>query len=311
MSFINRVCDKVFVINLEKDKDRLQTFDEQMKKNHISYDRFDAILGSKVLRDERLSEYCNTFCTDAMKGCALSHRSIWEIMIEKGYENIIIFEDDIIVPETFDRDFSNVWNFLPKDYDIVYLGYPFGMNEEDNIAHQLYTKIHGHVPEELNEYTLKIRGSVGAYGYMLSLKGAKHFCEKPIQFHVDAQIMYWIREYNYTSYAITPQLVNTTVETSNISDTYPILLNSALKQVKINDTIDLKWVMNENFMKLGIFNISPLLCVILLILLFVPTWVFVIVYLWLLIELLASFDLKNTFRYSFFISLIYLFKCYK
>ena len=56
MSFINRVCDKVFVVNLEKDKERLQTFDTQMKKHNISYERFDAVLGSKVLRDERLTE---------------------------------------------------------------------------------------------------------------------------------------------------------------------------------------------------------------------------------------------------------------
>lgn len=311
MSFINRTCDKVFVINLEKDKERLHAFDEQMKKNSITYDRFDAVLGSKVLRDERLSEYCNTFCTDAMKGCALSHRSIWEIMIEKGYENVMVFEDDITVPETFDRDFRNVWNFLPKDYDIVYLGYPFGMNNDDNFVHKLYNKIHGHTPEELNEYTFKIKGTVGTYGYIISLKGAKHFCERPIHFHVDAQIMHWIREYNYTSYAINPKLVDTSVEDSNIADTYPVLLNSALKKVKINETIDLKWMINENFLKIGMFNINALLCIILLVASFLPAELFLFIYIWLLIELLVSFDLKNTFRYSFFISLIYLFKCYK
>lgn len=311
MSFINRVCDKVFVINLDKDKERLQSFDEQMKKNHIAYERYEAVLGSKVLRDERLSEYCNTFCTDGMKGCALSHRSVWELMIEKGYENVIIFEDDSIVSETFDRDFRNVWNFLPKDYDIVYLGYPLGVNKDTSIINNLYTKIHGHIPEEINEYAVKIKGSVGAYGYMLSLKGAKHFCERPIQWHVDTQIMYWIREYNYISYAITPELVNTSVETSNIADTYPVLLNSVLKKIKMNTIFDLKWILNENFLKIGMFNINPLLCIIVLISLFSPIKVFVLLYTWLFIELLVSFDLKNTFRYFFFISLIYLYKCYK
>ena len=37
MSFINRICDKVYVINLEKEKERLQAFDTQMKKNKIVY----------------------------------------------------------------------------------------------------------------------------------------------------------------------------------------------------------------------------------------------------------------------------------
>jgi GR25 family glycosyltransferase involved in LPS biosynthesis len=237
MSFINRVCDKVFVINLEKDKERLKTFDEQMEKNSIKYERFDAILGSKVLRDERLSEYCNTFCTDAMKGCALSHRSIWELMVANGYENVIIFEDDVVLSETFDRDFRNVWNFLPKDYDIVYLAHNFGLNEGD-IGHTVLTKIQGHGPsEEINEYTIKNNGAVGANGYMLSLKGAKHFCERPINWHVDAEMLHWIYEYKYTSYGVTPQLANTNVETSNIAEEYPNLLNSALSKIKINNML--------------------------------------------------------------------------
>jgi GR25 family glycosyltransferase involved in LPS biosynthesis len=282
-----------------------------MKKHIIVYQRFDAVLGSKVLRDERLTDYCNTFCTDPMKGCALSHRSIWDIMIEKGYQNVMIFEDDITIPENFNRDFQNVWNFLPKDYDIVYLGYPFGLNDDDNIAHKLYNKIHGYSPEQLNEYTFKTKGSVGTYGYMISLKGANNFCKKPINFHIDAQIMDWIREYNYTSYAIAPRLVETSVEDSNIAETYPVILNSALKKVKINDTIDLKWMINENFLKLGMFNINVLLCIIVLISLFLPAELFLFIYIWLIIELLVSFDLKSTFRYGFFISLIYLFKCYR
>lgn len=310
MSFINRVCDKVFVINLEKDKDRLKSFDDQMQKNAIKYERFDAVLGSKVLRDERLSEYCNTFCTDAMKGCALSHRSIWELMVANGYENVIVFEDDIIVSDTFDRDFQNVWNFLPKDYDIVYLAHNAGLNQGE-LAHTILTKIQGHGPtEELNEYTLKNNGAVGAYGYMLSLKGAKHFCERTINWHIDTEMLHWIYEYKYTSYGVTPQLVKTNVETSNIAEDYPNLLNSALSKIKLNDILNLKWVLNENFMKIGFFNINPLLCIILISVLFLRKQYFIYVFIWLFVELLVSFDLKNTFRYGFLISLIYLFKSY-
>ena len=79
MAYINRVCDKVFVINLDKDTKRLKQFDSYMKPNNINYERFNAIDGKKVQRSDKLSEYCNTFCTDGMKGCALSHRSLWEL----------------------------------------------------------------------------------------------------------------------------------------------------------------------------------------------------------------------------------------
>ena len=102
MAFVNRVCDKVFVINLEKDKEKLRSFDSIMNTNHIKYERFNAILGSKVDKDNRLTDYCNTFCTDGMKGCALSHRSIWELMVQNNYKNVLIFEDDSIIDKNFD-----------------------------------------------------------------------------------------------------------------------------------------------------------------------------------------------------------------
>ena len=130
MSFINRICDKVYVINLEKEKERLNAFDTQMSKNRIKYERFNAIVGSKVLNDERLTDYCNTFCTDGMKGCALSHRSIWEDVVKKGYQNVLICEDDAMISDSFDRDFQNSYYHIPKDYDVLYLGCLFGCKDE-------------------------------------------------------------------------------------------------------------------------------------------------------------------------------------
>ena len=303
MSFINRVCDKVFVINLENDKERLNHFDNQMKANQIMYERFDAILGKNVLRDNRLSEYCNTFCTDAMKGCALSNRSIWEIMIKNDYENIIIFEDDIEINNNFDNDFKHIWNFIPKDYDIVYLGTPFGINENDTLLNKVYTTIHGHTAEEINKYTLKIKGSVGAYGYMLSLKGAKNFLQQSIEFHIDAQIMYWIRKYNLISYAVNPQIVEANVDNSSISDSYPLLLNTVLQKIHLNNKITLNWLLGENFIKLGPFNINPLIVILFIISFFVSNNIMIVLYLWLTLEFLYSLDFKNTFRFAFIISL--------
>ena len=92
MSFVNRSCDKVFVINMDKDKKRLKSFDGYMKENNIKYDRFSAVVGSKVKNDPKLTDYCNTFCTDGAKGCALSHRTIWDSMIENNYKETNIQE---------------------------------------------------------------------------------------------------------------------------------------------------------------------------------------------------------------------------
>lgn len=305
MSFINRVCDKVYVINLEKEKGRLETFDKQMKKNKINYERFDAIQGSKVLKDDRLTDYCNTFCTNGMKGCALSHRTIWDIMVKNSYKNVMICEDDAMIPESFDTKFQNTYYQIPKDYDILYLGCLFGC-KDNSVLNKLITKVSGYEPEDINSDVYKIKGTVGSHCYIISLEGAQKFVDKPITFHIDTQLMYWIKTYNYTSYAINPLLVDSSQDNSSMSDTYPKLLNSLFKGIPINNlekpsTLD--WFINESFLKIGPLNINYLIILLMFIIYFIPKSLQPLVYLWLLVELIYSQDLKNTLRYIILLSM--------
>jgi GR25 family glycosyltransferase involved in LPS biosynthesis len=299
MAFINRVCDKVFVINLEEQSDRLAQFNSTMKVQDIKYERFNAIKGANILKDERLTDYCNTFCTDGMKGCALSHRSIWEYMIENDLQNVFIFEDDAIIDENFSRDFQHVWNHLPKDYDIVYFGCLFGCSD-NSVTNSVFKKVSGIDAEEINEFVQSSNGSVGTHAYMISLEGAKKFINKPINFHIDTQILAWIKTYNYTAYAVNNNMVETSQNNSSLSDSYPVLLNSILKNFYLNNlknptTFD--WVANENFLKLGPFNINLLIIILIILTFSIPTKYYIFILLWLLTEFFISLDLKNTFRF--------------
>ena len=312
MTFINRVCDKVYVINMDKDKERLKDFDSYMVSNNIKYERFPAVVGGKVKNDERLSDYCNSFCSDGAKGCALSHRTIWDIMIENNYKNILIFEDDAVVDEKFDSTFQNIWTHLPKDYDVVYFGSLFG-GTDNSIINGVYKKIIGGPTEELNEFVYSTKGTIGTHCYMISLEGAKKFTNKKINFHIDTQMMLWIKEYNYTAYISHPNTVETSQDGSSISDTYPILLNSILRNFTINNlkkpsTLD--WSINEPLIKIGGYNLTVLIFIFILIVSFLPPKYYFIIFIWLLAELIASRDLKNTFRYIAFLSIPMLIKIF-
>ena len=299
MAFINRVCDKVFVINMEKDKEKLAKIDKVMKDNRIVYERFNAVNGSKVIRDHRLSEYCNTFCTDGMKGCALSHRTIWDIMIEHGYKNVLVFEDDVHIDKTFDNKFQNVWNHLPKDYDIIYYGCIFGCIEEST-ANNVFKKIHGYENEDVNEFVSTTKGSVGTHAVMYSLEGAKKFASKEITFHIDYELLKWIKTYNYNAYTTSTNMVETDSEDSGLSDKYPNLLNSFFNKFQLNNHANptkLNWFISENFLKLGPFNVNFLIVLLVLLVVLLPVKYYMYVGLWLLVELIVSGDFKNTFRY--------------
>jgi len=299
MAHINRVCDKVFVINLDKDHERLQKFDSYMKTNNIKYERFKGIQGSKILHSDKLSDYCNTFCPDGMKGCALSHRSLWELMIENGYTNIMIFEDDAVIDTDFDRNFQDVWNHLPKDYDIVYFGCLMGCSD-DSMLNTMFKKISGIETEEINEYVQTSQGTAGTHGYMISLEGAKKFTSKPINWHIDSQILSWIKTYDYTAYSVNNNMVETSQNNSSLSDSYPILLNSILHNIKVNNLkhpTTLDWLLNEQFIKLAYININAIMIILMIICYFIPKKYTIYIGLWLAIELLVSRDIKNTFKY--------------
>ena len=57
MSYVNTVIDRVYVINLDKDTERLHAFDKQMKKHRISYMRFPAVNGASLGYDEGLTKF--------------------------------------------------------------------------------------------------------------------------------------------------------------------------------------------------------------------------------------------------------------
>jgi len=312
MAFINRICDKVYVVNLEKDKERLQAFDTQMKKNKIVYERFNAVLGSKIIKDERLTDYCNTFCTDGMKGCALSHKTIWETIVKNGYRNVMVCEDDAMIPDTFDKEFQMVYYQIPKDYDILYLGCLFGC-KDDSPLNKLITKISGYEPEDVNADVYQIKGTIGTHCYIISLEGARNFVDKPITFHLDIQMMYWIKTYNYKSYALNNLMIDSSQDNSSISDTYPKLLNSLFKGIPVNNLKNpstLDWCLNESSLKLGPFNINYLIVILMFLVYFIPIRFQGFIYVWLLTELIYSQDFKNTFRYVVLLSIPILIRRY-
>jgi len=298
MAFVNKVCDKVFVINLEKDKTRLHDFNSYMKKNNIKYDKYNAVLGSKVIKDNNLSDFCNNYCTDGAKGCALSHRNIWQLMVDNNYKNVLIFEDDAVVDENFDRDFQFVWNALPKDYDIIYFGCILGC-QDNSVSNAIFKKIFGIKSEDVNEYIQTTKGSAGTHCYMITLEAAKKFLNKQINTGIDLQMLLWIKEYNYVAYNANPNMVETSQDNSSLSDTYPLLLNSVLRQFTLNNLKNpstLDWAFSENLIKFG-FNINYLLIMLMFLVLAIPIDYYPYIYLWLILEFLVSFDYKNTFRF--------------
>ena len=103
--------DESYFINLSRRKDRLYNI---QKNINFRINRFNAI-DSKFLNDKKpLSK--------EEKACFLSHYNLWLIAYQEN-KTILILEDDVV----FDLGFEDKWNceysnYLPSDYNIIYLG---------------------------------------------------------------------------------------------------------------------------------------------------------------------------------------------
>lgn len=54
--------------------------------------------------------------------CALSHRMIYQSMVDKHYDHVLIFEDDVM-PSSGISELENCLSQLPEDWELCYLGY--------------------------------------------------------------------------------------------------------------------------------------------------------------------------------------------
>jgi GR25 family glycosyltransferase involved in LPS biosynthesis len=303
-SFTNRVVDKVYVINLDKDKDRLERVDGQLRANHITYERYPAILGVTVGTNPALSQFCNQFCTDAMKGCALSHTNIWKKMIADGASAVLILEDDALLTDDFDAKLQEVWDQVPADFDIVYLGCGFKCGDS-GVVPKLVNKVLGQTPQPVDQNILSVKGSIGFYGYIISNRAARKLQKCPIHTHIDFQMELWIHEYQLNAYSVNPLLirVNDDGGGSNLSESFPTGLNSVLKQIQVGDQMNLSWALSENSFKLGPFNVNILMLLLFLVVAVLPVPFYKWVFAWIALETLLAKDIGNGVKFAAFLSL--------
>ena len=79
-SNINKYIDKVIYVNLESRKDRRTEIETELNNYNIDYERFNAVATPDF----------------GIIGCTQSHLEIFKMAKEKGYKNILIFEDDFM-----------------------------------------------------------------------------------------------------------------------------------------------------------------------------------------------------------------------
>lgn len=143
IDYINPIIDEIWVINLNKDTERMKSVLQQERYLPHKIQRWTAAYGKEEIREDiamndgvqtiisRSSDANENKKSDKVLnkageiGCWLSHKRLLKHLIKSNYPpnfGHLICEDDIKIPANFNERWDSISKTIPGDWDMVYLG---------------------------------------------------------------------------------------------------------------------------------------------------------------------------------------------
>ena len=259
---MNNFIENIYVINMDKDTHRLNNIYKECNKNNIKFERFTGIDASKLSIQEKnkyVTKFCQQYCTNNMIGCGLSHIKIYEDVIKKNYNNVLILEDDVYFIKNFHKNLNEVLEELPKDYDILYIGSLGLSNKKISFDFNLIFKLMSNKNNKQDTNYKNIFCPIfplGLHGYIISNQGCKKILKmfNKVNYHIDFQINF--NNKNLNTYTTNKKLVYQNWKDSNNADmlSFPKYPNILLNKFYDCNNCPYSWIFNVPLIKL--FNIG-------------------------------------------------------
>jgi len=191
----------IYVINLDKDKKRLQKMIKNTKDKNINIIRYPAILGKEINQQDSIfkkymsNNFTHVFNREATIGCVLSHVTLYDKLYNKYKDDtskkyFIICEDDALLINNFSNKLHIILSELPDDWDFVYLGINHGIGHKYS--------------ENLIKPDFK-SGNWGFFGYMISqscLSKLNKYCK-----NINMPIDNFLKNKNINYFMCNPPLI--------------------------------------------------------------------------------------------------------
>jgi glycosyl transferase family 25 len=114
---MSNLIDKVIYINLDKDVEKRNLIENQLKYFNLNFERFPGVNVPEA----------------GFIGCARAHLEVLKLARERKYKNVLIVEDDlvfIVSKAEFENSISKLFNDVP-DFDVCMLSYNLQKGEID------------------------------------------------------------------------------------------------------------------------------------------------------------------------------------
>lgn len=197
---INNYFDKVYLLNLNRRKDRLKESTKKLEYCEIEFERFAAVDGS-VFQNvwETFNSKEHYFTNPNYLACALSHLSIYKDALDNGYSKILIIEDDNSIRKNANAEFGNIINELPE-WELLYFGF---IPLTDDCSQWTYNDL-----DNLSKNVVLSKNFWGLYGYGISSGLMKEVLERYSNDFSMELDRFFVNEIQPRgkSYGITPQI---------------------------------------------------------------------------------------------------------
>ena len=192
----------IFVVNLDKSTQRLAEISKRLEQLDLPFTRVSAVYGAS-LTDDELNRHYNSALNKrvyrrplaaAEIGCYLSHRNIWQTIVDDNLSMALILEDDAELGAQLPAALSAIEN-LGRPWDVIKLYEPqikkplarsIPLNQDFSLCQ--YKKI----PSTSTGYVVSLAGAS-------KLLGAREMFGRPVDDDVQ---FYW--EYSGEVYGVKP-----------------------------------------------------------------------------------------------------------
>lgn len=141
---LNKLFEKIYLINLDRRRDRYDQFLTFAEKYNLVFERISAFDGSVLLDknftygNKKISFSKNEFYKHepgnffgienfheryfkGCVGCLLSHLEILKLAKKNNYKSILILEDDVVFSDDIEQKLENLYKNFPNEWDMFYL----------------------------------------------------------------------------------------------------------------------------------------------------------------------------------------------
>ncbi len=247
LQFLNEYFDKIFVVTIRRATERQQHVTERLQG--LQFEFFYGVdkqehsmeeLKTDGLYSEHKAKAFHRYDKPMSHGevaCALSHRNLWQLIVEQKYERVLVFEDDVVPDENMFRFIPDIFNELPKDWELFYLGYD--KNERRRKGKQRFYHVLSALkllkwnqkmvknlyPRPISKHISKSGFHDMTHSFALTLKGAEKLLtlQTPVSFPADNALSYAVKNELLKAYICHPKIFHQEMTVN--PDTYRSLIH--------------------------------------------------------------------------------------